>query len=70
RLRGGVGFLHLPDWLWHTVSYQTTWYASHTKLLTSSSGDPQAPRFVKVNGQGSVADVRERLSAAVSAVKA
>jgi len=36
RLRGRVGFLHLPYWLWHTCSFQTTWYASHTKLLTGS----------------------------------
>ena len=30
------------------------------------SGDPAAPRFIKVNGQGPVASVCERLSAAVS----
>ena len=36
RVRGCVGFLHLPYWLGHTVSSQTTWYASNTKLLTGS----------------------------------
>ncbi len=51
-------------------------YHSHTLPIISyyvdweRSGDPQAPHFVKVNGQGSAAGVRERLSAAVSAVKA
>ena len=43
------------------ISYYVDW---------ERSGDPQAPRFVKVNGQGSAAGVRERLSAAVSEVKA
>lgn len=32
------------------------------------SGDPHAPRVIKVNGQGSTAAVRERLSAAMSEV--
>ena len=36
RLRGRVGFLHLPYRLGLTVSYQTSWYASNTKLLTGS----------------------------------
>jgi len=39
------------------ISYYVDW---------ERSGDPNAPRFVKVNGQGSAAGVRERLSAAVS----
>jgi adenylate kinase len=43
------------------ISYYVDW---------ERSGDPHAPRFVKVNGQGSAADVRERLSASVSEVNA
>jgi len=42
------------------ISYYVDW---------ERSGDSQAPRFVKVNGQGSTAAVRERLSAAVSDVR-
>lgn len=39
------------------VSYYVDW---------ERSGDPQAPRFIKVNGQGSAAGVRARLSEAVA----
>jgi len=42
------------------ISYYVDW---------ERSGDPEAPRFVKVNGQGSAAGVRERLAAVVSEVK-
>ena len=34
------------------------------------SGDPEAPRFIKVDGRGSSASVRERLSTALSEVPA
>lgn len=43
------------------ISYYLEW---------ERSCDPLAPRFIKVNGQGSAAGVRERLSAAVSRASA
>jgi hypothetical protein len=45
RLRGRIGFLHLPYWLRHTCPFQMTWYASHTKFWIG-------PRF-PMNGVGS-----------------
>jgi transposase len=66
-LRGRVGFLHLPYWFGHTVSYQTSWYASNTKLLTGSKKPvhlvlDSLPGHKKANVREYVASTNGRLT--------
>ena len=60
-----------PDDTEDTVKKRIATYHSQTKPLIdyyrrwSDSGDPHAPRYVSVRGQGSVEDIRDRIFAAL-----
>ena len=67
----GEPLVQRPDDKEETVRKRIATYHSQTKPLIdyyrkwSESGDPHAPRYVRVPGQGSVEDIRERIFAAL-----
>lgn len=69
----GEALVQRPDDNEATVQKRIETYHSQTKPLVSyyvrwrESGDPRAPRYVAVPGQGSVETIRERLFAALEA---
>lgn len=69
----GENLVQRPDDKEQTIWQRITIYHEQTKPLIAyysqwqQSGDSLAPRYVKVNGSGSVKQVRERLFAALAA---
>jgi adenylate kinase len=67
----GEPLVQRPDDKEETVRKRIATYHSQTKPLIdyyrkwSESGDPHAPRYVRVPGQGSVEDIRARIVAAL-----
>jgi adenylate kinase len=72
----GEPLVQRPDDAEDTVRRRIETYHSQTKPLVAyyqqwaASGDPRAPRYVNVNGHGSVEEIRDRIFAGLAAAGA
>jgi adenylate kinase len=72
----GEPLVQRPDDNEETVKKRIETYHSQTKPLVSyyqdwgASGDPRAPRYVRIDGHGTVEDIRDRIFAGLAAAGA
>ena len=72
----GEPLVQRPDDKEETVKKRIETYHSQTKPLVSyyrdwgASGDPRAPRYVRIDGHGTVEDIRDRIFAGLAAAGA